>query len=260
MTFDKPSRTQRDSAGQSGPVDELITPSVVWQPGVVVRQYLSPENPQFSILDLMVITGICAVAITAIRAVGVYGVFGLFFCCFFMWVYLRKSLDNPTRLRFWNQFMWGILMPIGCIFGDPFVFGRFDMGVARSFNFFAFACYAFMAWEVVCLAASFFVKPAHRLPNLLLAGSLLAGAIFAFFVALVILPFTLLGLIVVLGVIGFTPWFTANVYLKTALMLWRRAETGRPGQPGYLLVLAGLLFSILVGVAVFVLTQPILLS
>lgn len=256
MTADKPPRTLDELAVQRLKLDKAGD----WQLTVVQRQYLSPENPQFSILELMLITGICAVTITAITAVGIYGVFGLFFGCFFMWVYLRSSLTNPTKLRFWNQFMWGILMPIGCIFGDPFVFGNFDMGAARHFNEYAFGCYAFIGWEIFCLAVSCFVKPAQSRLNRFLAGALLAGAIFAFVIAIAILPITMIGLLLVLGTIGFTPWFTAIVYLRTAMMHWRRANAANDARHAYWFVLAGFLFSIFLAAIVYVITLPILTS
>ncbi len=245
---------------QNHDVEQPANPPGDWQLSTVQRQYLTPDNPQFSIFELMLVTGICAVTITAIKAVGLYGVFGLFFGCFFMWVYLRSSLTNPTKLRFWSQFMWGILMPIGCVFGDPFVFGRFEMGTALSFNEYAFACYAFIGWEILCLAASWVVRPAQRRINLFLSGSLLAGAVFAFLIALAVLPFTLIGLIVVLGVMGFTPWFTAIVYLRTSMMLWRRAESANAGKYACILLFAGFLFAIFIGGIVLVMTLPILIS
>ena len=260
MIPEQPPRTLDEWSDQSSESELAGEQGGDWHPPAVLRQYQTLDNPQFSIFELMLITGICAVTITSITAVGVYGVFGLFFGCFFMWFYLRSSLNSPTKLRFWNQFMWGILMPIGCIFGDPFVFGTFDKGAARFFNEYAFACYAFIGWEIFCLAVSCFVKPAQRRLNQFLAGSLIAGGVFALLIAIVIIPITLIGLIVVLGVIGFTPWFTANVYLRTAWMHWRRAATATRDDLAYGYALAGCLMAILIGAMVFALTLPILRS
>lgn len=260
MTAGRQPRTLDELAGQRDHVGDPVERPGEWRTTPVLRQYSTTDNPQFSILELMLITGICAVTITVIRAASVFGILGLFVVCFFTWLHLRCSLTDPTKLRFWSQFIWGILMPIGCIFGDPFVFGRFEMGKARAFNEYAFACYAFIGWEIFCMTVSCFVKPTKWRLNLLLAGSLLAGAVFAYLIAFAILPMTLFGLIIVIGVIGFTPWFTGNVYGHTALMHWRRGKTAGRQDDAIWYVLIGFLFSIFIGGIIYVLTLPMLMS
>mgnify|MGYP001086215367 CR=1 FL=1 len=49
------------------------------------------------------------------------------------------------------------------------------------------------------------------------AGAFLTGAIFSTVVGIVILPLSLLGLVVLLGIFGFTPFVTAFVFLRTGV-------------------------------------------
>jgi len=63
---------------------------------------------------------------------------------------------------------------------------------------------------------------------------MLAGAAFSFVIGLVLLPYTLFGLLILIGVLGFGPFLAAFVYLRSAaralsasglyLGAWRRAS------------------------------------
>ena len=189
-------------------------------------QYEIDERPKISILDLMLITGACAVTITLVRSAGITGILILFAACVAVTYWHRQKCSNPTRYRFWNQFTWGMLMPIGCIFGDPFIFGRFDQGVPMHFESHAVACYVFIAYQILALAVSWVIVPDSRIMNSAVAGTLYAGAAFAFLVAMMMLPITIAGAIVLIGLIGLTPWATGIVYAGTARMHARRR--GKP--------------------------------
>jgi hypothetical protein len=53
------------------------------------------------------------------------------------------------------------------------------------------------------------------------AGAFFAGAAFSALIGLAILPFTLIGLIVLIGVLGFLPFLTAFVYLRAGVRALR---------------------------------------
>ena len=54
----------------------------------------------------------------------------------------------------------------------------------------------------------------------------MAGALFSFLIGVVILPFSLLGLLWVIGIFGFTPFLTALVYLRNSVRAIRAQPKG----------------------------------
>jgi hypothetical protein len=78
-------------------------------------------------------------------------------------------------------------------------------------------------------------------------GVLLAGALFCFLIGIALLPFSLLGLILFIGVLGFTPFFTGFVYLRNgarAARLARNSLSFGANFVGSLVVGAALVFSL----------------
>src|SRR5205085_7811140 len=66
-----------------------------------------------------------------------------------------------------------------------------------------------------------------RRPAGLLAGSLAGGAVFALGLGLILLPMTLIGMIILVGVLGLIPFGTAWVFGRNARAAWRAATRHR---------------------------------
>ncbi len=193
---------------------------------VAKTQYSTLGNPQFSILELMVITGLCFVTLVAISKIGLIGTILLFLVCCGAFIYLRRTITEPTKYRFWNQVVWGMLMPIACVFGDPLVFGSFENGIPFHFSSYAIACYSFIAWQMLILIGSWFVAPSEQFFNEFATGTFTAAAIFCYIIAVFILPLAAVAsLMMGIGLPGFTPLITGNVFRGTARM--HRARTER---------------------------------
>ena len=138
-------------------------------------------------------------------------------------------VDRPIRFRMWNQFTWGVLMPLVCIFGDPFVFGSFENGRIVYLSQYGVACYAFVGFQIFVLLLSWFVPRQYSMLNEFVSGVLFVGGVFAFGVAVILSPLTLFGTLAMgLGFPGITPWLTGFVYLKSSLLHHNRAvESGK---------------------------------
>lgn len=145
----------------------------------------------------------------------------------------RQFDDAPTPAQRLFDVLFGIAMPIVCFVFDPLVFrDGFDHGDGGLFHSLQFYAYTIGALEMIALCAWLLsAGRAGRRPAAL-AGMLFAGALFSFFIGLVILPFSVVGLLFLVGALGFVPFLTGFVYLRNG---WRaagavgRAGTGSPG-------------------------------
>jgi hypothetical protein len=141
----------------------------------------------------------------------------------------RRQFDGaPTRAQCWFDVMFGVVMPMLCFYFDPVVFrGGYidDDGLYGGARFYA---YTLSALEMVALCAWLSAGRGGRGPAVL-AGVLLAGAMFSFAVGLAILPYSVFGLIILIGALGFVPFLTALVYMRNA---WRAADAAGRAGPG----------------------------
>lgn len=150
----------------------------------------------------------------------------------------RQFAGEPTRAQTRFDLLLGALLPIFCIVADPIVFCGYDSIVAR----YRWLAYAFIAIEIVVLLLWLFLRRRLAGSAAFFVGPLLAGGVFALLIGLGILPISFLGLLVLIGVLGFTPFFTSIVFLRNGV---RALAQSRPhcGPPARLaLILAGILF------------------
>lgn len=196
-------------------------------PTTAKTQFTELGNPQFSILELMVITTISFAGLIAISKVGLAGTIILFIVSFSVFFYLgRMNSIDAVRYRFWNQVVWGIVMPMACVFGDIFVFGEYHNGVPLYFSSYAVGCYAFMAWQMMFLAGSWFASPNNQFFNQFVVGTFIAAATFCYFIAIFLTPLAAIAaLFMGLGLPGFTPLITGNMFRGSARM--HRARSGK---------------------------------
>ncbi|MCA1635520.1 MAG: hypothetical protein LC802_17965 [Acidobacteria bacterium] len=175
--------------------------------------------------------------------------------------FMRRQFDaaaTPSQTKF--DLLFGVALPIVCFYFDPFVFRGFgggsSDGLLESFQAFT---YIIAALEIVTLLLWLVAR--GRLGEWATAagGVLLAGALFCCAVGLVLLPFSLIGLLLLIGTLGFTPFLTGFVYLRNGARAARLARNGlswRANFVGSLVVGAALAFGLAalghVGVSRFV--------
>jgi len=131
----------------------------------------------------------------------------------------RQFAVTPTEPQRTFDVVFGLLAPVLCFYFDPIVFQGNLLGEPLYGDYQMFA-YLVTAIEVSVLVLWLF-GPRVRAIGALLGGVLIAGSVFSTVVGIAILPFSLLGLLAVIGVLGFIPFFTAFVYLRNGFRaLW----------------------------------------
>lgn len=136
----------------------------------------------------------------------------------------RQFDDAPTEAQLLFDVMFGIVAPVLCFIFDPIVFraGFSGGGILQQFQFFA---YTFSAIEIFALGFWLLLGGRAAEWRGLVGGILYAGAFFSFTIGILILPFSLLGLMLFIGVFGFVPFATSLVYLRNARRALRRAKS-----------------------------------
>lgn len=148
-----------------------------------------------------------------------------------------RAAENPAFLR--RQFLppttyaqtafdvlFGIVAPILCFVFDPIVFRSAEFGPPLFPNYQGFV-YLVSGIEILLLSV-WLVWGRHLQPATRIAGGvLMSGAIVSGVIGLVLLPFSLLGLSLGIGALGFIPFLTALVYLRNAKSAFQSARSSK---------------------------------
>jgi hypothetical protein len=122
--------------------------------------------------------------------------------------------------------VFGIVLPLLCLALDPIVFrsGEFGNAVLPRWRP---AAYLFIASEIGLLVLGWRLRlRAGRAA--FVGGALLVGGILSLGLGVALAPLSLVGIFLGVGLLGFTPLFTAFVYLRNAARAVRRAGPFRP--------------------------------
>ncbi len=170
---------------------------------------------------------------------------------------VREGPANPEGLRdvagrerrgwlrsAWFSVLAGIVAPIACFALQPaLLHGMQSMlpGLRFIDTFWLFS-YGVMGQEMLALALWLAFRDRPGAWSAWLSGVLLAGALFAGGLGLVLLPISLIGLLAVIGILGFVPFLTSAVFFAHAAEAYRRARRVAGNAIGLgLLVLGGLM-------------------
>lgn len=140
---------------------------------------------------------------------------------------------------------FGIAAPVLCFVADPIVFSsQFGLGGEAVLGRYQLFAYLVSAIAMVALAIWLCFEDYLQPYSFVLGGVFVSSAIFSTIIGLIILPYSLLGVLFVIGLAGFTPFLTAFVYVRNAI----RALRG-PAQTTLGLKVAGALCaaSIMIG-------------
>ena len=215
---------------------------------------MTSSSPQldavrFSIKSLFLLTFLCAVGIALVKQFHLAGTVILFIVAGVASIVMLRRGDFAER-RFWLQATWGVLLPLSCLFTDPMVFRDFDFeGGPLSPS--TVACYCFISWQMLMLAASWFLKPTQARWGSFVAGNLIAGSLFAAGVALFLVIPAILFSFVIIGLPGLTPWFTMIAFFRGYQYCWRVGSQAESPSVKYGLAGLGCLVSISIGVAAY---------
>lgn len=123
---------------------------------------------------------------------------------------------------------FGIVLPLFCLYFDPIVFDGFGSdggGLLERYQLFA---YLVIASEVLTLVGWLALGKRAGVWRVALGSIMLAGALFSSIIGLILLPFSLIGLLLLIGALGFAPFFSAFVYLRNG---WRAVKFDGAGRP-----------------------------
>jgi hypothetical protein len=156
----------------------------------------------------------------------------------------RQFAGDRTEPQLVFDVVFGLVAPVLCFYFDPLVF-KGNLGGQPLLQPYQLFTYAITTLEVSLLAVSMISGP--RLGNWLrvVGGALISGALFSLLIGLIILPYTLLGLMFLIGALGFIPFLTAFVYLRAG---WRALKHERIRADHSLL--GGLLVGALLSLAI----------
>jgi len=126
-----------------------------------------------------------------------------------------EQIENPgSKLAF--DVIMGIWLPLFCLIFDPIVFIYF----LSSYHLFA---YFLIGLEIATL--TLWLVFGMRLIRWagLIAGILFSGALFALILGIVLLPLSIIGLIFLIGLFGFAPFFTFVIFYHHGKQAFKQA-------------------------------------
>ena len=150
----------------------------------------------------------------------------------------RQYASEVTTPQVAYDLIFGVVFPILCFIFDPIVFAadasRFEIIPVSQYKWFV---YLFSALSIITLVVWMLANRFVKSGGGIIAGILLSAAACSFVIGIVILPLSLLGLMFVIGVLGFIPFFTAFVYLRNGIRALNITEplVSRPALVGTLL-------------------------
>jgi len=175
-----------------------------------------------------------------------------------------SSGATQTRVPFWSrQFavdrtkaqntfdtLFGVILPVLVLIVDPVVFQGGLIGerpLLGKYQIFAYLISGIeMAILLVWLTLNRYVKGLSSV----IGGALIGGAIFSVIVGIVILPYSLIGLILLVGAAGFIPFLTGFVYLRSGIRALRSQEKNATFQYRFLLATVATVIAVAVPAAV----------
>jgi hypothetical protein len=129
--------------------------------------------------------------------------------------------EATTKQRYYD-WIFGVVMPVICFAFDPFVFkssnGAAFLGALKPF------AYLLSYVSVMAMMAWLLFGARLKWLNALLAGLFTVGGTISLLVGIFLFPFSLLGLLIFIGALGFTPLFTSIIYLRSAARAYRAAR------------------------------------
>lgn len=159
----------------------------------------------------------------------------------------RQFTPIPTRAQDAFDAIFAVVMPIIVLLADPIVF----KGENGIWNEALLGDYQLLAYLVCTLQIGLFLTWRTWRRSLVrfapvFAGVFFTGAAFSAVIGVVLLPFSLIGLIVLIGALGFTPLLTAFVYLRNGVRAARIQSAGATvARRVMLAVMAAVLVSVL---------------
>lgn len=169
----------------------------------------------------------------------------------------QNNLLNASKVGFWKRqfqmqttykqnvwdWIFGVIMPLICFIFDPIVFkGGFGGGAL----FGSYRPFAYVLCGACILTMSVWLVWREKLRWLsgFIAGLFFLGGAISLCVGIILFPFSLLGLFFLIGALGFTPLFTAVIYLRNAFRALHTSKMFLAREIRYYAFGFGIVFSV----------------
>lgn len=154
----------------------------------------------------------------------------------------RQVSETSTEPQAVFDFVFCLVAPLLCFYFDPVVFKSGLMGNAILQPFQVFA-YGVTAVEVSLFVLWMLFGSRLGAWSRLIGAALINGAVFSAVIGLAILPYSLIGLVLVIGILGFIPFLTAFAYFRVG---WRafKSEEKTPANSPIIPLLVGAILSL----------------
>jgi hypothetical protein len=136
----------------------------------------------------------------------------------------RQFAQEVTRRQVIFDVVFGIVAPILCFAFDPIVF-REGFGRPPLFPEYQNYVYLFSGLQITILSLWLLSSAGFQFWNQLVGAGLFLGGVFCLTVGVILLPFSLLGLMLAIGIFGFTPFLTGIVYLRNGVRALQSPRT-----------------------------------
>ncbi len=151
------------------------------------------------------------------------------------WLGLREFVLSPVY-----AVGAGIFAPYVCLALQPVLLpGDLTLPGLQFINVFWIFGYGIIGLEMLVLAVWLALKDRLGAWNAPIAGILFVGGLFSGGLGLILLPFSAIGLVILIGALGFVPFFTAFAYFVCSERAYRRAEQAMPGPRSFYAALVG---------------------
>jgi hypothetical protein len=165
----------------------------------------------------------------------------------------RQFAAEVTKQQVIFDVVFGVVGPILCFAFDPIVF-RGGLFGAPLFAEYQVYVYLFSGLQIMILSFWLLARAGFQFWNQLVGAGLFLGGVFCLMVGVVLLPFSLMGLMLGIGIFGFTPFLTGIVYLRNGVRALKSPRTDTSIFTGAVTFLLGSLVVIgaplLLGVAI----------
>ena len=137
----------------------------------------------------------------------------------------RQFQTQTTDSQTMFDWIFGIVLPLICFIFDPIVFkGGFGIDGDSILGEYRVFAYLLSFVSIMSLAAWLVWGAKLKALNAALAGLFITGAVVSFAVGAVLFPFSAIGLMILIGALGFTPLLTGLVYFRSGLRALRMAK------------------------------------
>lgn len=161
--------------------------------------------------------------------------------------FARQFENQPTEAQRAFDAIFGVVFPVICFELDPIVFksagGIFGPAYAGDYQFLV---YFISAVQITAMVVWYTLGSRLGSFSAVIGFVLILGGLVSVVIGVFLLPLSLIGLILVLGILGFTPFLTGFAYIRSGV----RAMRSCPPKKVYAPMVVGAIASAVITLAV----------